>query len=484
MNFNLPVTPDGPVGAADSPLPAKTLPTEPAPRKPWYKQIYFWVLIGVVLGVTYGICFPTKPAPGQFSLNRSGSALESFPLASSFKPVAEGFISLIKMVIAPIIFATVVAGIASVGDLRKVGRVGLKALIYFELITTLAMLVALAVVHVAKPGVGVNFKPSTAEVKKAEEYSVAAGKQTPSEFILHIIPKTVVSAFSEGEILQVLLVSVLFGVALAQMGGKAQPLVHAIQLASQALFAIVGYLVWLAPLAAFAAMASTVGDSGVAALTALLKMMLCVYLTCALFIFVVLAIVAYLNGFNMFKYVAHIKDEILLVLGTSSSESALPPLMAKLERTGCAQNVVGIVLPAGYSFNLDGTSIYLAMAIVFLAQATNTPMSFGTELELLGLLLLTSKGAAAVTGGGFITLAATLSATHNTTLVTGLAILLGIDRFMSEARAITNLIGNGLATLIIAKSERELDYGKAAPVLLHDRVPQATTATAAESTLV
>ena len=242
--------------------------------------------------------------------------------------------------------------------------------------------------------------------------------------------------------------------------------VHAIHLISQALFAIVGYLVWLAPAAAFAAIAATVGESGLTALAALLKMMGCVYATCLLFVSVVLTLLAYLNGFSMWKYLVYIKDEILLVLGTSSSESALPPIMAKLERAGCAQSVVGIVLPAGYSFNLDGTSIYLAMSVVFLAQVTNTPMSFGTELELLGLLLLTSKGAAAVTGGGFITLAATLSATHNTALVGGLAVLLGIDRFMSEARAITNLIGNGLATLIIAKSEHELDYAKAGPVLL------------------
>ena len=245
-------------------------------------------------------------------------------------------------------------------------------------------------------------------------------------------------------------------------------------------FVIVGYIVWLAPLGAFGAMAFTVGESGVEALAALLKMMGCVYATCLLFIFGALSALAYLNGFSLWKYLVYIKAEILLVLGTSSSESALPPIMAKLERAGCAQSVVGIVLPAGYSFNLDGTSIYLAMSIVFLAQVTNSPMSLGTELELLGLLLLTSKGAAAVTGGGFITLAATLSATHNTTLVAGLAILLGIDRFMSEARAITNLIGNGLATLIIAKSERELNYTKAGPVLLEGRaVPLAPTATAA-----
>ncbi len=449
-----------------SPHSADTSPSVPTPRKLWYHQIYFWVLMGVVLGVLYGVGFPTTPAEGQFTLLRPGGLFSHFPVANQFKVVAEGFIQLIKMVIAPIIFTTVVAGIASVGDLRKVGRVGLKALVYFELVTTLAMLMALAVVHVAKPGVGVNFKPPAADVKQAADYSAEGEKQSVKTFILHIIPKTIVGAFAEGDILQVLLVSILVGVSLAQMGEKAQPLIHAIQLISQAMFAIVGYIVWLAPLAAFGAMASTVGDSGLAALLALLKMMACVYATCALFVFVVLALLAYFNGFHLWWYLVYIKDEILLVLGTSSSESALPPMIAKMERVGCAQNVVGIVLPAGYSFNLDGTSIYLAMAIVFLAQVTNTPMSFGVELELLGLLLLTSKGAAAVTGGGFITLAATLSATHNTALVAGLAVLLGIDRFMSEARSITNLIGNGMATLIIAKSEKALDYSKAGPVLL------------------
>ncbi len=461
----------------DPSLPAKPLPTEPHPHKPWHKQIYFWVVAGVVLGVMYGFCFPTAPTSGQFSLRRPGTVWEIFPVASAFKPIAEGFISLIKMLIAPIIFMTVVAGIASVGDLRKVGRVGLKALVYFELVTTLAMLIALAVVHVAKPGVGVNFKASAADVQKAGDYNAAAQKQNATDFILHIIPKTLVGAFADGDILQVLLVSILVGVSLAQMGEKAQPLLHAIHLISQALFAIVGYLVWLAPAAAFAAIAATVGESGLTALAALLKMMGCVYATCLLFVSVVLTLLAYLNGFSMWKYLLYIKDEILLVLGTSSSESALPPIMAKMERVGCAQSVVGIVLPAGYSFNLDGTSIYLAMSVVFLAQVTNTPMSFGTELELLGLLLLTSKGAAAVTGGGFITLAATLSATHNTALVAGLAVLLGIDRFMSEARAITNLIGNGLATLIIAKSEHELDYAKAGPVLLEGRAGALAPAT-------
>jgi aerobic C4-dicarboxylate transport protein len=439
------------LASEDSPLPDVPLPTEEGPSRPFYRHIYFWVLIGVAFGVVFGILFPSSPTgPG---------------LAEQMKPLADAFISLIKMLIAPIIFFTVVGGIASVGDLRKVGRVGVKAFIYFELVTTLAMFIALGVVHLVKPGVGVNYAPSASEIKKLETFSAAAKEQSIVDFILHVIPKTFVSAFSEGEILQVLLIAILTGVALAKMGDRAKPLTHAMQLASQAFFIIVGFVVWLAPLAAFGAIASTVGSAGVGALLALLKMMAAFYATCILFVFCVLGTIAHAYGFSLWKYLRYIKDEILLVLGTSSSESALPPMMAKLERAGCAQNVVGIVLPAGYSFNLDGTSIYLAMAIVFLAQATNTPLSFAQEMGLLGLLLLTSKGAAAVTGGGFITLAATLSSTHNTALVAGLAILIGIDRFMSEARAITNLIGNGLATFVLAKSEGELDMEMAAPVL-------------------
>ena len=432
-----------------APLAPEPLPTESS-RQPFYKHIYFWVIIGVIAGVGFGLIFPSKNGePG---------------LAEAMKPLADGFISLIKMLIGPIIFLTVVGGIASVGDLKKVGRVGLKALVYFELVTTLAMFIALGAVHLLKPGVGVNYVASASEVKKLATYESAAGEQSAVDFVLHVIPKTFVSAFTEGEITQVLLISLLMGVALATMGERAQPLTRAMQLLSQAFFKIVGFVVWLAPLAAFGAMASTVGSAGIGALVALLKMMGAFYLTCLIFIFGVLGLIARVFGFSLLKYLAFIKDEILLVLGTSSSESALPPLMAKLERAGCAQSVVGIVLPAGYSFNLDGTSIYLAMAIVFLAQATNTPLSFAQEMGLMGLLLLTSKGAAAVTGGGFITLAATLSATNSTTLVAGLAILIGIDRFMSEARAITNLIGNGLATLVIARSEGELDVEAAAPV--------------------
>lgn len=453
----------------DASLPPRPLPTETtrAP-KPFYKLLYFWVLVAVVLGVVYGFAFPSKPAPGQFDLGAPGSPLAGFPKGEAFEWLGKLFVNLVKMIIGPIIFCTIVAGIASVGDLKKVGRVGIKALVYFELVTTLAMVIALVVVHVVRPGEGVNYTPSAAEVKKAEGYAAQAKEQSVTDFVMHVVPRTAVSAFTEGEILQVLLISVLLGVALTKMGARAQPLVHAIHLASQAFFAIVGFIVWLAPVAAFGAMAATVGTSGIKALLALLKMMGCFYLTCVLFIFVVLGLIAYLNGFSILKYLRHIKDEILLVLGTSSSESALPPMMEKLERTGCAQNVVGIVLPSGYSFNLDGTSIYLAMAIVFLSQATGAGLTLGQELGLLGLLLLTSKGAAAVTGGGFITLAATLSATNNPKLTAGLAVLIGIDRFMSEARAITNLIGNGLATLLIAKSERELDYAKAGPVLRGD----------------
>ena len=436
----------------DSPLPSSPLPTEnPAPhRKPLWKHIYFWVLLGVVLGVAFGLLFPS----------RGGEA----GLAEQMKPLGDGFINLIKMLIAPIIFLTVVGGIASVGDLKKVGRIGIKAFVYFEVVTTLAMLLALGAVHLLKPGVGVNYAPSASELKKLATFSEAAWEQSAVDFVLHIIPKTFVSAFSEGEITQVLLVSLLMGVALAKMGPRAKPLLSAFQLLSQAFFVIVGFVVWLAPLAAFGAMASTVGSAGITALLALFKMMAVFYLACAVFVFGVLGFIAHITGFSLWKYLRFIREEILLVLGTSSSETALPPMMAKLECAGCAQNVVGIVLPAGYSFNLDGTSIYLAMAIVFLSQATNTPLSLGQELGLMALLLLTSKGAAAVTGGGFITLAATL-ATTGTIPVAGIALLLGIDRFMSEARSLTNLIGNAVAAVVVAKWENEFDHARAEIVL-------------------
>lgn len=437
------------------------------PGKPFYKHIYFWVLLGVVLGIVFGLLFPSRGGqPG---------------LAEEMKPLADAFIGLIKMLIAPIIFFTVVGGIASVGDLSKVGRVGFKAFVYFEVVTTIAMLIALGAVHLFKPGVGVNYTPSANEMQKIATYSDAAGKQSTVDFIMHIIPKTFVGAFTEGEILQVLLVSILMGIAMSKMGDKAKPLTDLFHLAAQVFFGIVGIVVWLAPIAAFGAMASTVGGAGIEALVALLKMMAVFYATCVVFIFVVLGSIAYYYGFSLLKYLRYIKDEILLVLGTSSSESALPPMMSKLKHAGCSSSVVGIVLPSGYSFNLDGTSIYLAMAIVFLAQATNTHLTLPQELGLMALLLLTSKGAAAVTGGGFITLAATLSSTHNTTLVAGLAILIGIDRFMSEARAITNLIGNGLATFIIAKSEGELDVERAAPVLRHAVETPATSPAMAEA---
>jgi aerobic C4-dicarboxylate transport protein len=458
-------------------------PPPPILPRPFHKQLYFWVLVAVALGVIYGVLFPSNPTPPQQlsalrwaeQLQQSangfsralGRFLAAFPLGESLKPLGDGFVSLIKMVIAPIVFSTVVGGIASVGDLRKVGRVGIKALVYFELVTTLAMLIALAVVHAAKPGEGVVYQPTAVEVKRAESYKAVGEKQSAVDIFLHVIPETAVSAFAEGNILQVLLVSILVGAALAKMGERAQPLIHLIRLLAQTFFHVVGFIVKLAPLAAFGAMASTVGGSGIKALVALLKMMGCFYASCLLFIFAVLGAIAFFNGFSLIKYLRCIKEEILLVLGTSSSESALAPLIAKLERLGCSGKVVGIVLPAGYSFNLDGTSLYLAMAIVFLSQATNTPLSLGQEFGLLGLLLLTSKGAAAVTGGGFITLTATLASTHNTALLAGLALLVGIDRFMSEARAITNLIGNGLATFIIAKSEGELDESKAAEVLRH-----------------
>ena len=432
-------------------IPAEDSGNVASLRRPFYRHLYFWVLMGVVLGVGFGLLFPSHQGePG---------------LAEQMKPLAEEFISLIKMLIAPIIFFTVVGGIASVGDLRKVGRVGLKALIYFEIVTTIAMLLALGTGHLLKPGVGVNYKPSVSEMKKADDLQRSGGTSECGRFCAARHSDDVCERICRGRNPAGAAGLAIDGRRAGEDGRARQTTDGTAAPGGQAFFLIVGMVVWLAPLAAFGAMASTVGSSGIVALMALVKLMVVFYATCLLFVFGVLGLVARVYGIRMLAYLRFIKDEIVLVLGTSSSESALLPMMEKLEGAGCARSVVGIVVPAGYSFNLDGTSIYLAMAIVFLAQATNTPLSFAQELGLMALLLLTSKGAAAVTGGGFITLAATLSSTQNTTLVAGLAILIGVDRFMSEARAITNLIGNGLAAFIIAKSEGELDTERAAPLL-------------------
>ena len=411
----------------------------------WLKSLYIQVLIGIVLGITLGYVWPEH-----------GAAL---------KPLGDAFVKAVKMLIAPIIFCTVVSGIASMGDLKKIGRVGVKALLYFEVVTTLALIIGLVVAREFEPGHGIHANAATLDTSSVSQYTTAAKQQSTVDFLLHVIPHTFVSAFSEGEILQVLFIAILAGIALAQMGAKAAPVMDLMHSVSKMFFGIVGMVTKAAPIAAFGAMAFTIGKYGVGTLLSLGKLMACVYLTCALFIFVVLGLIARVHGFSLIKVLKYIKEELLIVLGTSSSETALPSLMEKMEKAGCGKSVVGIVLPAGYSFNLDGTSIYLTMAALFVAQATDTTLTLGQEIGILAILLLTSKGAAAVTGGGFITLAATLAAT-GTIPVAGLALILGVDRFLSEARAITNLIGNTVAMLVVAKWEREFDPAKGQALLL------------------
>jgi aerobic C4-dicarboxylate transport protein len=389
--------------------------------------------------------------------------------ATTMKPLGDGFIKLIKMIIAPIIFCTVVTGIAGMQDMDKVGRVGVKALLYFEVVSTLALIIGLIVVHVIQPGAGMNVDASTLDTKSLTAYTEVAKTHGTVDFLLNIIPASVVDAFAKGDILQVLLFSLLFGFSLAAMKETGTEVVFFINKVSHVLFGIVETIMKLAPIGAFGAMSFTIGKYGIASLAPLAKLMGSFYLTCLLFIFIVLGLIARFAGFNILKFIIYIKDELLIVLGTSSSESVLPRMMTKLEKLGCSKSVVGLVIPTGYSFNLDGTSIYLAMAAIFVAQATNTPLSLTQELTILGVLLLTSKGAAGVTGSGFITLAATLS-TIPTIPVAGLALILGIDRFMSEARALTNLIGNGVATIVAAKWENELDEQKLHAVLGSERI--------------
>jgi aerobic C4-dicarboxylate transport protein len=413
-------------------------------HKPLYAHLYFQVIVAIGIGVTMGYFYPA--------------------MATAMKPLGDGFIKLIKMMIAPIIFTTVVVGIAKVGDINKVGRVGLKALVYFELVSTLALAIGLVVVNVVRPGAGINANVETLDTKEIAAYTTGAKPPSIVGFLLHIIPDSAVGAFANGEILQVLAFSVLFGLALGRFGDKGRALVDLLDQLSHVLFGVIGIIMHLAPIGAFGAMAFTIGRYGVGTLLSLGTLMLCVYLTCVLFVFMVLGLIARLTGFSLWQFLRYIKEEILIVLGTSSSEAALPRMITKLENVGCGKSVVGLVIPTGYSFNLDGTSIYLTMAAIFIGQATNINLSLGEQLGVLGVLLLTSKGAAAVTGGGFITLAATLESTGKVP-VAGLALLLGIDRFMSEARAITNLIGNGVATMAIASWEGELDLARAQSVL-------------------
>ena len=405
-------------------------------HKPLYAHLYVQVLAAIVAGVLLG-CF--NP-----------------PLAESMKPLGDAFIKLIKMVIAPIIFVTVVHGIASMRDLKKVGRVGVKALIYFEIVTTLALVIGLIVANVVHPGAGMNVNSAGIDTKDIAGFVAKSKDQSTIGFLLDIIPSTLFGAFAEGNILQVLLVAILFAFGLQALGEKGEPLVNLIEHLAHVLFKMTGFIMRLAPIGAFGAMAFTIGKYGLGSLTSLAWLMGSFYLTCVLFIFGVLGTIAAYNGFSILRFIAYIKDELLIVLGTSSSETVLPRMIAKMEKLGCEESVVGLVIPTGYSFNLDGTCIYLTMAALFLAQATNTDLTLAQQLGILGVLLLTSKGAAGVTGSGFITLAATLSST-GTIPVASIALILGVDRFMSEARALTNLIGNGVATVVIAKSENALN---------------------------
>jgi aerobic C4-dicarboxylate transport protein len=412
--------------------------------KPLYKSLYLQVIVAIVIGILLGHFYP-----------ETGSAM---------KPLGDGFIKLIKMIITPIIFCTVVVGIAGMEDMKKVGKTGGYALLYFEVVSSVALIVGLTIVNVVQPGVGMNIDPATLDTKGIAAYTKPGQMQSTTEFLLNVIPSSVVDAFAKNEILQVLLVSVLFGFALHHFGGRGTMVFDFIEKLSHVLFVIVGYIMKVAPIGAFGAMAFTIGKYGVGSLVSLGKLMGTFYLTCLVFILVVLGLIARFHGFSILKFIRYIKEELLIVLGTSSSESVLPRMMAKLENLGVKKSTVGLVIPTGYSFNLDGTSIYLTMAAVFIAQATNTPMTLTQQLTLLLVLLLTSKGAAGVTGSGFIVLAATLSAVGNVP-VAGLALILGIDRFMSEARALTNLIGNGVATVVVGKWCGELDEKRMRRVL-------------------
>jgi len=421
-------------------------------KTPIYKSLYVQVLSAIVIGIALGHFYP-----------ETGSAM---------KPLGDGFIKLIKMIIAPIIFCTVVVGIAGMEDMKKVGKTGGLALLYFEVVSTLALIIGLIIVNLVQPGVGMNIDASTLDTKGIAAYTAPGKMQTTTDFLLNIIPSTVVDAFAKGEILQVLLFSVLFGFALHRFGGRGTLVFDLIEKFSHVLFSIVGIIMKVAPIGAFGAMAFTIGKYGVASLLSLGMLMATFYLTCLLFIFIVLGTIARIHGFSIWKFIKYIKEELLIVLGTSSSETVLPRMMAKMENLGVKKSVVGLVIPTGYSFNLDGTSIYLTMAAVFIAQATNTPMTLTQQITLLLVLLLTSKGAAGITGSGFIVLAATLSAVGGVP-VAGLALILGIDRFMSEARALTNLIGNGVATVVVGKWTGDLDSARMHAHLNNETVAEA-----------
>jgi aerobic C4-dicarboxylate transport protein len=415
-------------------------------RRPWYTVLYVQVLIAIAVGVLVGHFFP-----------HAGAAM---------KPLGDGFIQLIKMIIAPVIFFTVVHGIASMSDLKKIGRVGVKTLVYFEAVSTVALVIGLIVAEVVQPGHGFNIDPATLDPKSVAGYVTRAKEEGFVAHVLAIIPNTFVGALANGDILQVLLVAILTGFAVARMGAVGERVLGVIDVAGKVLFRIIAMIVRLAPLGAFGAMAFTIGTYGVGALVNLGELILTFYATALLFVLLVLGAISRLAGFSIFRFIGYIKDELLIVLGTSSSETVLPHMMQKMERLGASRPVVGLVIPTGYSFNLDGTNIYMTLATLFLAQATNTHLTLGQELTILGVAMLTSKGASGVTGAGFVTLAATLSIIPDIP-IQSLAILVGIDKFMSECRALTNLVGNGVATVVISRWEGELDRDKLHEAMAH-----------------
>lgn len=410
-----------------------------AVKKPFYKVLYVQVLFAIAVGIVLGVVYPD--------------------LGAKMKPFGDAFVRLIKMIIAPVIFCTVVTGIAGMEDMKTVGKTGGLALLYFEVVSTLALIIGLIIVNTVQPGAGMHVDLATLDQTAIAAYADPGKMQTTTEFLMNVIPSTVVGAFAEGEILQVLFFSVLFGFALHKFGGRGTIIYDIIDKSSKVFFQIVNMIMQVAPIGAFGAMAFTIGKYGIASLIPLAKLMASFYATCLLFIFLVLGAICRRHGFSVLRYLSYIKEELFIVLGTSSSESALPRMMTKMEKAGVERSVVGLVIPTGYSFNLDGTAIYLTMAAVFIAQACDIDLTLTQELTLLAVLLITSKGAAGVTGSGFIVLAATLSAVGHVP-VAGLALILGIDRFMSEARALTNMIGNGIATIVVGHWCKQVDNEK------------------------
>lgn len=419
-------------------------------KKPIYKSLYFQVIVAIIAGILVGHFSPS----GTQIINGAEQYVPG--LGEQLKPLGDAFIRLIKMIIAPVIFCTVVSGIAGMESMKSVGKTGGIALLYFEIVSTIALLIGLLVINVAKPGVGMNIDAASLDTSGISKYVESGASQSTLDFFMNIIPNTVVGAFAEGEILQVLLFAILFGFALHKLGDAGKPVLKFIDQVSHVFFNIVNMIMKLAPIGAFGAMAFTIGKYGISSLAQLGQLILCFYITCLLFIFIVLGTISRVCGFSILKMIRMIREELLIVLGTSSSESVLPRMLKKLEIAGCEKSVVGLVIPTGYSFNLDGTSIYLTMAAIFIAQATNTQLDIEHQITLLVVLLISSKGAAGVTGSGFIVMAATLSAVGHIP-VAGLALILGIDRFMSEARALTNLVGNSLATIVVAKWVGQLD---------------------------